>query len=321
MNPVRRVSSVIGVRPISAESLLVTFEDLGDAHFVVERHRRAPRPSELDDRPRRPGTLVVAPHLSASTRHGLEERGCSWVDGAHAALVAADGSWRRSHHPESSTQPVCHPRTPSGRTALGIVRRRLLTQEPWTQVALAASIGVSQPAVSQATRQLHDAEILAGGQLRDRDAALSWWLATYQLATALELHLYSLDTPWGTAQSVLDAAAGHWHLLSGEAGLDATRSWLPPAHATIYLPETPHLPEELVPIAAREEASVTIILTDDVELRWRPTAASRPDGRPVSVADPMQLLWDLARQSDVTGRLVDVRARLRASIVNTEVVA
>ena len=181
---------------------------------------------------------------------------------------------------------------------------------------MAESIGVSQPAVSQATRQLHEADILSDGELTDRGEALSWWLAAYHLPTSLQMHLFSLDTPWDAAQAVLDAAAGDWHLLSGEAGLDATSSWVPPANATIYLPTTPPLPADLVPVTAREEASVTVVLTDDVELRWRPTAALRPDGRAVAVADSMQLLWDLTSHSDTTGRIGEVTARLRASIVD-----
>lgn len=328
------IPDVMTVRPVSPER--VWLQTAGERWTVdVHRVQRPPRPHELDDlRTPDPGPgLFVAPRLTSGARRALERAGWWWADETDAA-IHTDRGWRRAAigKPASDQGWLARRRTaeagpPSGRMSgspagsdLAVVRLLVTCPDRWTQTALAERIGVSQPAISKALARLRARGLVGDGiDLTDLATAVDWWLAGYPGPTGLVSHWYGLDDPWTTTIRLVEAAA-EGSVVSGPIGADVLAPWVAPDRVVVYARSgIDPLPPELVMVDRVADAVATIVVTDDRDIFWQHPAAQAvtPAGGRVRVADPLQVLWDLARlPSDDPGRRDEAADHLRGWILD-----
>lgn len=297
----------------------------------VHTYRRAPRPSELASILRDGGeALLVAPKLTRSVREQLECAGWSWADNFGAALRTPAGTWLRTSDAWQQ-QAALRQRwreldekssTPRGAPAeLDLVR--VLVTEPrpqWTQVQLAERLGITQPAVSQAFKRLRSKGLVTtNGSLANVSTAIDWWVGHYVLPTAsIETHWYSLDDAWATTELLLAEAGPVDVHISGPVAADVLEPWLPPDRSVIYAPSGGWIPNSLTRVDDASDGVVTIVVVDVDAVAWRDVSdahARSPRKTDVTLAHPLQVLWDLKRlPTDDPTRRDEASARLRARI-------
>lgn len=301
-----------GVEVDAESGNLVRLRSAGQEHlFHVERWRRPPRPSELQQRSgmqlaaRRP-TLVVAPHLSEQVRQLLADRRVSFVTddatvlylGSETITVGrGDASLQRADPPAATALPF------RGLSAYQVVRRIIQRGLDRPQRLIARDACVSQPRVSQTIARLRDAGFLGQGtpHVEDLYALLAGWLEGYPGPGGVATNWFSLDPPAEAASIALRAArdSGVRALLSGDVAADLLAPWGRPRRAVVYADRAVDLAAVgLVRTPEHDAAIVTLVVPDD------PTTAPPPDRHPtvgtvggleVRVADELQVLWDVTR--------------------------
>lgn len=271
--------------------------------FGVTRRARSPRPSELRP-PDGPAALLVAPHLTTAAQRRLRELGWSWVaDTGQIHLRFPDADF--DVEPTVRTSPIlANPADPLARRGVGVyaVLRRLLTTPTGTrvrQIDLAASTGLTQPRVSQLLTVLTQAGLVASGdgswRVTDPQRALDEWLAGYPGPGGTRTHWAGLDDMWSQTGQLLDALPVG-SVVSGDAGADALAAWTMPQRAVIYARSLPDLTMTgLVPVTNPQEATVSVCVPRDRTVWPREPLLRQVGDRDVLVADPVQVLWDLAR--------------------------
>lgn len=329
VSAIAAIAEVREIRPLRPDAVFV---DAGPQWEIrVHKRRRAPRPNELTSISRSGGeALYVAPKLTRAVREQLECAGWSWADEFGAALRTPAGTWLRTTDAWEQGAVLrqrwreLDTKAPTRRAApaeLDLVR--VLVTEPrsqWTQVELAERLGVSQPAVSQASKRLKSKGLVTpDGSLVDVSAVIDWWLERYVLPTAsIETHWYSLDDAWATTERLVAEAGPQDIHVSGAVAADTFEPWLPPDRSVIYTPTGAWLPKFLTRVDDASDAVVTIVVVDVDAVAWRgfPDAhAHSPRKADVTLAHPLQILWDLKRlPTDDPTRRDEASARLRARI-------
>lgn len=261
--------------------------------------------------------LVAAPAATPGAVEALAAEG--------ASLVTEDGVVRLAFGvPSAPADPrPTAPVRPTSRGplpwALLTVARRLLHLAPARQASLARAAGVSQKTVSVTAHRLAGLGLCAPGPegvtAPDRAALLRWWLSAYPLGEGLSAH-YVSDRP--LADQVRTVAAlvdGRVPVLSGSLAADALAPWARPRRAVLHCDAVPDLDDtDLVPCPA-DAATLRLVVSPDPGVRVpkdgeRPWAALGPDGSAVEIADPLQVLLDVAQDGgadsdQVSQRLTD----------------
>jgi DNA-binding transcriptional ArsR family regulator len=275
-----------------------------------------------------PGLLIV-PAATPAARAATEAAGWSWLvdDGQRVAGVLQIGSHRialEEHNPASRNQPrrVRPGRVPWG--ALTLVRR--LIERPYaTQRELASLVGISQPRVSQALRVLADQQLVersvAGWRVRDFDQLVRWWLDSYPGPGGFSTFWYGLDQPAEQARRVLGVLDRGVHpadppftlVFSGDVAADLIAPWRSPNRAVVYARTGDDLTEAGLTPTGEENATLELVVPQDPGVWPLPPKGetqSVPGSGSLPLADPLQILWDLAGPLAVTPCEADHKALL-----------
>lgn len=272
--------------------------------FRLHRLARTPRPSELDKLPA--AGLLLTPSLPAGTQRRLADAGWSWVTNTGQVRL------RFGRHIVEHDNPAAGFPAASGNGVLAgglgtfAVLRRLLLDRPRRQVDLAASVGLTQPRVSQILRQLADAGLI---ERRDRawavpdwTAAVDAWHSGYPGPGGVRTYWAGLGDPWEStfrALDVLPTAA----VIGGDVGADLLAPWRHPRHATIYTRELTDLRQaELIQIGTATEAVLTVCVPKDKSVSPVSEIVRTFRDRALRVADPLQVLWDVRQRADADSR-------------------
>lgn len=220
----------------------------------------------------------------------------------------------------ASSRPVAR-KWGSGTAA--IVRLLIGARAPLTQVAIANTVGVTQPRASQVLKQLTEADAvaLATNGYRGKRARLLDLYAQRSRPHLVEpeTHWYSTRPLISQARRIVDAARGGAVGIAFSADLapDLLVPWRHPTLAVVYASD--HLSLEsagLVPAEGRADASVLLRWTNDptlmaVSASWPATIDRLP------VADPVQQWWDLLDLGGEDRR--EAADRLRRSILDRSI--
>lgn len=336
------LESGITVRPTGPAEveLVAADEPAGAVTAVVERRLTALSPSHVrghhppHDPPTRGALLLVVPSASPTALDAAAAAGISVVvadptrpSAVTGRIVLSDRTVElrgASTRPEAGQQPARPGRRPWG--ALTVVRR-LLTAGPTTQVALGRSAVVSQARVSQALSGL-----VAEGLVRrtadtarprwapaDWDALVDWWLAHYPGPGGITTYWYGLAGVPEQARAAVAAlsAAGMPVVVSGDVAADVLAPWRRAGRAVLYAdPAGRPVHDELTGAgltpSGAGEATLELIVPADPGVWPAPGTAAAEAGLPL--ADPLQLLWDVARApgADVDQALAALRPVLKA---------
>ncbi|WP_156313165.1 helix-turn-helix domain-containing protein [Micromonospora sp. HK10] len=244
--------------------------------------------------------LVIVPAATPGVREAVEAAGWSWLaeDGQRITGVLRIGRQRIGLQPPAAAagRSAKPGRVPWGTFTL--VRRMI--QRPYaTQQELAVLVGVSQPRVSQALRSLAEEEIVrrtpSGWTIRDIDAAIRWWLATYPGPGGISTYWYSLPPPVEQARAVVErvgTADRHGVAVSGDVAADIIAPWRAPNRAILYARTGVDLAGAGFVPAGEEEATLEFTVPKDPGL-WPPSVEEVTVDLPL--ADPLQILWDVQR--------------------------
>jgi hypothetical protein len=293
-----------GVEVASADRCHVQLRHAGVSRsFSLRRRSRSPRPSELEPACS-PDALLIAPRLSASSQARLLDLGWSWVtETGQLHLQFADHVIdARAGTAEPTTRSPAAAPLPTRGTGTFAVLRRLLLGRPARQVELASAAGVTQPRVSQILATLAKDGLVtresAGWRVTDRDDTLQAWLAQYPGPGGVTTYWTGLDDAWSQALAVLSVLPPD-AVVSGDLGADLLAPWRQPRHATIYTPTLHELARTgLVQVGAHAEGTVTVCAPADRSV-WPAEAISRRfRDQAISVADPLQVLWDVRAAAD-----------------------
>ncbi|MFU8851481.1 hypothetical protein ACNAW0_10920 [Micromonospora sp. SL1-18] len=257
--------------------------------------------AELKNR-HRGQVLLVVPSATPAVRSAVDATGWSWlVDNRRqvTGLVQLAGQKVSIDTRQADTRSS---RTRPGRVPWGtftVVRR--LAERPWAgQQQLAAVIGVSQPRVSQALATLTEQGLAhrtpAGWDVTDIEAVFDWWLRSYPGPGGLRTLWYGLESPVHQSEAVIGLLASGdagRNAISGDVAADHVAPWRAPRRAVVYAQTGEDLTRVGLTPADEEDATVELIVPKDPGVWPRPTAEGAPGSAPL--ADPLQILWDVAR--------------------------
>lgn len=256
-------------------------------------------PSQVPARSGEPGLLV----LPRTTPHVIE------VAAEHGWDVVTDSgmvSLRIARDRSVQAQGVRTPRrTPRRRGpapwATFTVARRLLAAPASSQAELAARSHVTQPKVSRVLATLGELGLVerAAGEWRpsDWERLFDWWLANYPAPGGVTSYWCSLDDIATQARKAVQAIPPHAQpVVSGDAAADMLAPWRRPNRSTIYARTGAALAEAgFVAVGSLEEASLVLCAPADPGV-WLPRSWVVRNG--LSVADPLQIAYDIARGPD-----------------------
>jgi hypothetical protein len=185
-------------------------------------------------------------------------------------------------------------RRPRGRPSWGrhaLMRALLFSDEPRTQVELAAQIGTSQAAVSKALKDWKGTVEKVNGRWRAVEPEKLWdrFLETYPGPGGITESWYSLDPIIMQAEDA--QATSPDVLLSGDAAADAIAPWRVPKKALLYAKKGLRLAGAKFAEAERDEASLEVVIPADPTI-WATAAAWSEHPRTV---DPVLAAWDVRR--------------------------
>ncbi|MFE9653145.1 hypothetical protein [Micromonospora sp. NPDC006431] len=246
--------------------------------------------------------LLVVPSATSGVRSAVEAAGWSWlVDNRRqvTGLLQVAGQWVSVETRDVETPPS---RARPGRVPWGtftLVRR--LAERPWAgQQQLAAVTGVSQPRVSQALAALAEQGLAhrtpAGWDVADIDAVFDWWLNSYPGPGGLRTLWYGLEPPVQQAEaavSLLTSGDSGRIAISGDVAADRVAPWRAPRRVVVYAQSGVDLTSAGLTPTDEEDATVELIVPKDPGVWPRPTADEASGSVPL--ADPLQILWDVAR--------------------------
>lgn len=206
-----------------------------------------------------------------------------------------------------------------GSGTAAIVRLLVASDDPLTGVAIARSVGVTQPRASQVLTQLAKYKAVRttdDGFVGDRAVLLDLYARRTKVQLVEpESYWYSTRPLMVQARRLQDAAAEHAIALAFSADLapDLTTPWRHPTVTIAYVSMVPPMDQAgLVPAEGRADASLIIRHTrDHTLLTVAPPWVSQIDG--LAVADPVQQWRDLV---DLGGEdRLEGADRLRSAIL------
>ncbi len=295
-----------------------------DARFAVQAKSRAPYPHELERLKQswrglaaRGHPLIVAPFISEPLGLMLTRDGWSWADSQGNFDLRAPGLLLRQRR--ASTPPAPKRKTlPRGSGSFAVIRALVGfsggEDEESGATALAARAGVSQPRASQILHQLHELELVdRSGHGRwepRREALLDRFLAEYPGPGGSEQHYYSLESPVDVAVRAGQASTQSRPIVaSADVGPDLILAWRRPSQVILYAKQeigTSGL--GLTQAQGRHDANVIMRIPQDRSVFPSPALVAQVQGSDVSLADPLQQIWDLhdlggADRIEAAGRL------------------
>lgn len=300
-------------RPHS-ESELVIEDEVGEVIAQVKRLRRAPNAAQIEQEhathPDR-AQLFIVPAITPSAR----KLGAQYPTSAFVGTVDGGLVWRGEHRvPEAiRVNPGQRGRQPWARWA--VMRALLAPVPPMNQVALAASVGASQGAVSNALRALRPlvARVGTGWAATEPEELWDLFLETYPGVGVIRTHWYSLDAPVKQAQDLANAimlnTPGAKLLHSGDTGADMYAGWRIPTRTALY---TDHAinPEKFgFAPATASESTLEFVLPHDPTV-WH-TAKLFSD---MPVADPLIIASELALNTALD--IAEAIAHLKTQTLN-----
>ncbi|MCL2467370.1 MAG: MarR family transcriptional regulator [Micrococcales bacterium] len=309
-------TDVLGRAGITVETVDAHHVRLADgATSAVFRLRRAGSvvPSRVPAAPHGPGLFAV-PRASIKAVDTLVAAGWNVVTDTGRVAVRLDKRWIT---PGPQPVVVSQRATQRGPTpwALFTVLRRLLAAPCATQADLARRSGVSQPKVSRVlTRLRADGLVVRDAQtwtIADWDAAADWWLARYPGPGGVTSYWTSTDPPTveaAKAMAALTATGPSNAVLSGDVAADVLAPWRRPSSSVVYARAGKPLPG-MVPVSTPDEATLTVCAPADPGL-WLPSPWQVSTHQ---LADPLQVLHDLAPGTDQTDAAVRLRHALRTT--------
>lgn len=295
------VGANVDVTSVDADRLVLRHNGRTQ-EFKIHRRLRPPRLSELA-RPTNADAMLVAPSLTRSAEAKLRKLGWSWVtDAGQLHLRFVDQVVDMAAPPKTTRPESKTTRLGARGTGTFAVLRRLLVRPRWRQVELAAAIGLTQARVSQVLTVLSEAHLATrdndGWGVTDWDRALEVWLSSYAGSRGVTTYWSGLDDIWTSTMTALDrlpAAA----VVSGDIAADLIAPWRQPRVATIYVPAMDNLARTgLVAVTAPDDGTVAVCVPDDRSV-WPIDPIERTfRDRKLHVADPLQIVWDIARAED-----------------------
>ncbi len=184
---------------------------------------------------------------------------------------------------------------------------------------MAALVGVSQPRVSQIYRDLSSAGLLAdrGRRVPDWEGLLEHWLSTYPGAGGVTTYWYGLASATEQALTVVDRIAAlspepFPALVSGDVAADLLTPWGRPATAVVYARPPVDLDDLKLTPSPAAEATLAVTVPRDPGVWLIPPTRRAWSGSPLPLADPLQILHDLAasRAPDADQTATRLRAQL-----------
>lgn len=258
--------------------------------------------------------LVIVPAATPAARAALETAKWSWIvdNGQQVVGVLRIGGRRIALNETETAAGGRHRRTRPGPVPWGTLTlvRRLIEHPHATQHELAVLAGISQPRVSQALRALADEGLVqrsqAGWMVSDLDGLVQWWIESYPGPGGISTFWFGLDTPAAQARAVVDLldptdsrvdtapTSQLAVVVSGDVAADILAPWRTPTRAVIYARTGLDLAGARLAPAGEAEATLELVVPRDPGV-WPPvrTAEARRGG--LSLADPLQVLWDLLR--------------------------
>jgi hypothetical protein len=294
------------------------------ARFAVRAKSRAPYPHEAERLQRsrhalalRGHPLMIAPFISESLGSLLTRDGWSWADAQGNFDLRGPGLVARQRR--ASTAPTPKQRSlPRGSGSNAVIRALVAfsggEDEELGATALAARVGISQPRASQVLHRLHNLKLVdISGHGRwepHREALLDRFLAEYPGPGGSEHYYYTLDSPVDVAVRAGRASTpGQPIVVSADVGPDLIVPWRRPSLVVLY---ARHANDPsglgLTDARGRHDANVIIRTPEDRSVFPVPALVGQIQGNEVSLADPIQQIWDLqdlggADRIEAAGRL------------------
>lgn len=188
-----------------------------------------------------------------------------------------------------------------------------------TQEFLAQVVGTSQPTIYRAVRRLVELGLLetARGRIPTADlhTLTDWWLQNYPGPGGVTAYWYSLASPAEQARDALAILARPGSraspVVSGQVAADAVAPWQRPDHVQIYTRQATSLTAAgFVPVATRETATLTVTVPDDPGIWLRSSWLATLLGVRINLADPLQILYDVAAADGPTATEAGDRLRM-----------
>lgn len=279
---------------------------------LLRAYRQPISSSKIPPLDERAGLLVV-PRGTDAFFHAARQGGWS---------VAADSGeldvtvGRRHILRRHEDQPIGKRRT--GRTpwplfttgrVLGCLATAPLPGASVTQEILARIVGTSQPTINRAVRRLAEHGLLSTtrGRLHvpDPDALTNWWIENYPGPGGVTAYWYSLASPAEQARAAVALLTGGRSrtdpVVSGQVAADLLAPWQRPDRVQIYARKAvPLAAAGFVAVAAPEDATLTVTVPADAGIWLRSPWPATLLGARVDLADPLQVLYDVASADDPT---------------------
>ncbi|MBF0660087.1 MULTISPECIES: hypothetical protein [unclassified Rhodococcus (in: high G+C Gram-positive bacteria)] len=285
----------------SLHELDLTLPDGRTRSTIVRVRRRPPTPHTLTALRKTP---IPARHLLIVTPHATPHLRTLALDGEVDVIAPGEnlivlGGTRYPVAPESAPRPASAGHPARGRkpwTRWAIERLLLLTDQPMPQRELAATLDVTQQAVSLALQQCPHVHRTPAGWVADsREALLEDYLADYPGPGGATTYWYGADPVLAQAATAVEFCTdrGVTALLSGDAAADVYAPWRLPAQAVLYVPEFVDVATAGFGPASAEAHTLAVTVPADPTL-WRTAAAA---GEPALLADPLIAVHDVLHSS------------------------
>lgn len=282
----------------------------GSLTVEAKRYRRAPSPSGLHDliadHDSATKMLLVVDEVSNNLRTALFQNHVSYVTNEELALFLDDGTVISENLTPREDSAPRQPAVPwRGRTAFQVLRRLIQNPPGQPQTLIARDAYVSQPRVSQVLKSLHELGFGADTDQHDPTELLELWLTDYPGPGGVSTRWYGRDPIGQIATAAYEhAVAAHADpLLSGAIAADLIAPYARPTSAVLYVDAHIDLSAVgLVRTPDPETAVLELIVPDDPTVRPqanRPPATTMLSGQQVEFADPLQIVWDVARSRGI----------------------
>jgi len=186
-----------------------------------------------------------------------------------------------------------------GAGTAAIARVLIAADQPLTGVAIAASVGVSQPRASQVLKQFNAARAVRStddGYVGDAEALLGLYQQRSRPTLREPESFWYSTRPMSeqVAKIVQRAKANHGSAaISADLGPDLLAPWRHPTLTIVYTDVAPeHIATDLVPAESRADASIITRWTSDTTL-LAPAPPWPPVIDDVPLTDPVQQWRDL----------------------------
>lgn len=170
-----------------------------------------------------------------------------------------------------------------------LMRALAKSSRPRTQTELALSLGITQPAISNALSTMNQLVERkgAGWVAKDFDLLANEFLASYAGPGGVTVGWFSLEPVIKQAQSVL--ASHPETLLSADAAADQIAPWRLPRTAVVYSPKGLDLSQLGFTEAPAESATLKLVVPSDPHL-WQLAGGTK-----ANLADGLQVAYDLSQ--------------------------